>query len=363
MSPEQAAGRWDVINTASDVYGLGAVLYAILTNKPPVEGNNWPEMQQKIQRGDFPKPRTVQPKVPRALEAVCLRAMAMKPEERYPSARELAAEVELWLADEPVKAYREPVTTRVWRWTRRHKGWVVSGSSVCVALITIGVGTTLVMLARQAAEIERASAVNTQRNIRDNNLLRIAPRFENLDKSVRTTLDQVAETIGQDPRLAAADCQPVRREVLEQLIVMWDQVIRGDVDQLGNPGFNTAYYRLQKALCLARLDQHQQALDEVRIVQSAAIWKLATGEEKLVQQKEYDLARIYALCAGERTKTESQAKEFADSAMTHLRAAAQGGYFKDAAAAQSFSMSRDFDHMRGRPDFQTLLEQLKASEN
>ena len=104
MSPEQAAGRWDVTGPASDVYNLGAMLYALLTGRAPLEKGNWPEMQQKIQRGLFPRPREVKADVPRPLEAVCLRAMALDPPARYPSARALAAEVELWLADEPVGA-------------------------------------------------------------------------------------------------------------------------------------------------------------------------------------------------------------------------------------------------------------------
>src|SRR5207302_9392444 len=71
MSPEQAAGRWDVVAQASDVYGLGAVLFAVLTGKPPIEHGNWPEMQQKIQQGDFRRPREVNPDVPSPLEAAC----------------------------------------------------------------------------------------------------------------------------------------------------------------------------------------------------------------------------------------------------------------------------------------------------
>src|SRR5436309_8505835 len=78
MSPEQAAGRWDVVAQPADVYSLGAVLYTVLTGRPPLEAGNWPQMQQQIQRGSFPPPRAVKPDVPAALEAVCLRAMALE---------------------------------------------------------------------------------------------------------------------------------------------------------------------------------------------------------------------------------------------------------------------------------------------
>jgi hypothetical protein len=158
MSPEQAAGRWDVITPASDVYNLGAVLYAVLTGKAPLERGNWPELQQRIQRGDFPRPRAVNPAAPRALEAVCLKAMALKPEDRYPSARALAADVELWLADEPVQAYREPVATRLGRWARRHEPVVAGGIAlVTTAVIALVVNGWAISLVRAKAEVAEAA--------------------------------------------------------------------------------------------------------------------------------------------------------------------------------------------------------------
>jgi len=121
MPPEQAMGRLDQLGPASDVYSLGATLYCLLTGKPPFEGNNVGTILQRVQRGDFPKPRQVKGSVPAALEAVCLKAMAFKPEDRYASAQALASDVEYWLADEQVAAYQEPWQDRVDRWTRLHR--------------------------------------------------------------------------------------------------------------------------------------------------------------------------------------------------------------------------------------------------
>src|SRR5262249_12609182 len=101
MSPEQAAGMWSEVGPASDVYGLGATLYYLLTGRAPVQAPSVEKILFQVQQGEFPPPRQVKSDVPRALEAVCLKAMARKPESRYARATVLAADVEHWLADEP----------------------------------------------------------------------------------------------------------------------------------------------------------------------------------------------------------------------------------------------------------------------
>jgi serine/threonine protein kinase len=121
MSPEQASGRIDEVGLASDVFALGATLYAILTGVAPYKGQ---QAVIKVRRAEFPAPRQVKPQVPWALEAVCLKATALKPEDRYATAKVLAEDVEKWLADEPVTAWREPLSGQIRRWARRHRGLV-----------------------------------------------------------------------------------------------------------------------------------------------------------------------------------------------------------------------------------------------
>jgi serine/threonine protein kinase len=119
MSPEQAAGKLEELGPASDVYSLGATLYCLLTGRAPVEGQEAGEVLRKVQAGDFAPPRAVKRQVPPALEAVCLKALAVRPADRYGSARALADEVEHWLADEPVAAYREPWPARLALFSQR----------------------------------------------------------------------------------------------------------------------------------------------------------------------------------------------------------------------------------------------------
>ena len=109
MSPEQSEGDLEHLGPRSDVYSLGATLYCLLTGKPPFEGD-LADVIRGVQKGQFPPPRQLDPSIDRALEAVCLKAMALKPADRYGSPKALAEDVERWMADEPVRAWREPWT-------------------------------------------------------------------------------------------------------------------------------------------------------------------------------------------------------------------------------------------------------------
>jgi tetratricopeptide (TPR) repeat protein len=137
MSPEQAAGDRDRLGAASDVYSLGATLYCLLTGEPPFQGPDVAAALGRVRRGDFAPPARVDPGVDRALEAVCLKAMALDPAGRYPSPRALADDVERWLADEPVSVGREPLARRARRWARRHRTAVAAAA---VALLASVVG-------------------------------------------------------------------------------------------------------------------------------------------------------------------------------------------------------------------------------
>jgi serine/threonine-protein kinase len=203
MSPEQAAGRVDLLAPACDIYGLGATLYHVITGRAPFEGDE--DTVLRVQRGQFAPPREYARHLPRSLEAICLKAMARRPEDRYATARELALDLQRYLADERVLAYAEPVTVRGWRWVRRHRTLVTSfAATMLVAVVGLLVGVGLLKTQRDRAE----------RN------------FQLAQDAVREYYIRVSEeTLLNQPGM-----QPLRDSLLRQALAYYEQFLneRGD---------------------------------------------------------------------------------------------------------------------------------------
>jgi tetratricopeptide (TPR) repeat protein len=140
MAPEQAAGRVDEVDERSDIYALGAILYQILTGKRPFPGTSSEEVLRQVLETEPPAPRSLAPTVPRPLEAICRRAMAKRPADRYAEVGLLTRDLECYLADEPVAAYRATRRERLGRWARRHRTVVASSVVAFVLLIASAVG-------------------------------------------------------------------------------------------------------------------------------------------------------------------------------------------------------------------------------
>jgi eukaryotic-like serine/threonine-protein kinase len=176
MSPEQARGDLDGLGPWSDVYSLGATLCCLLTGKPPFEGDDIGAVLRAVQKGDFAPPRKREPAIDRALEAICLKAMAHRPEDRYGSCRALADDIDRWMADEAVVAWKEPWGRKLARWLTRHRtGVTAAGAAMLMALV--GLCSVSAVQARANGELKRSNDALSDANaqvVRANSRLRKA---------------------------------------------------------------------------------------------------------------------------------------------------------------------------------------------
>jgi eukaryotic-like serine/threonine-protein kinase len=142
MSPEQASGAPAAITTASDVYGLGAILYSLLTGHAPFEGSSPRDVIIRVQDRPPDPPSRWNRAVPRPLELICLKCLEKDPARRYASAGALADDLRRWLAGEAIAARPVPSTVRVWLWIRRHPYEAALAAALVLAIVS-GFGVVL----------------------------------------------------------------------------------------------------------------------------------------------------------------------------------------------------------------------------
>src|SRR5207248_6866976 len=152
MAPEQAVGNNAAIGSVTDVYGLGAVLYQLLTGQPPFAGGTTYETIKLLLETEPRQPRLLNPKIDRDLSTICLKCLEKDPKRRYPAAAGLAEDLERWLKHEPIQARLTGVFARGRKWVRRNPKLVVAG------IAGLLVGAAAIWLFR--GELFRASQFN-----------------------------------------------------------------------------------------------------------------------------------------------------------------------------------------------------------
>jgi WD40 repeat protein len=161
MSPEQARGESKNLTTATDIYGLGAVLYETLTGSPPFAGGTSFETVQHVLEREPRKPSLLNPNCDPDLETICLKCLEKDPARRYPSAEAAGQELDRWLRGEPIQARPASPPERIWKWIKRHP--VVSAFSAALT-VAIVAGVVGVFLQWRRAEYHRAIAESERSN-------------------------------------------------------------------------------------------------------------------------------------------------------------------------------------------------------
>jgi tetratricopeptide (TPR) repeat protein len=211
MAPEQATAGGRAVTTAADVYSLGAILYELLTGRPPFRTESPLETLRQVLEREPDRPRALNRRVSRDLENICLKCLEKEPARRYPSAAELADDLDRYQRGELVRARRAGAVERLWRWCRR-RPLVAALSAALVLSLAVGAGLITWQWRRAEAHLAQAEAERA----------RAEEGFREAHRAVNDFCTRVSEGQLRD----VPGLQPVRRELLEAALAYYARFLR-----------------------------------------------------------------------------------------------------------------------------------------
>lgn len=275
MPPEQAAGDLARVDVRSDVYSLGAILYMLLTGRPPFQSANMIETLRQV-IDDVPvEPRLLNRSVDQDLETVCLKCLEKDPSQRYQQAQELSDELGRYLEGSPILARSVTRRERVWRWCKRQP--LLAGLSfAAVASLLLGTGVALYF-----AVLAQQRATHAQEGTR------VALT------ALETMIDKVQNGLRNVP-----GAQEVRRELLQEALTSLQQV-SGELQTQSRVDRDTAVALVDLALLFGEFGD-EEGLNSVAVAESNYRASIDIFRE-LVQPGEEDvpLLRDYAWSLGQ----------------------------------------------------------------
>jgi serine/threonine-protein kinase len=255
MAPEQARGDVRVVGPLSDLYALGAILYELLTGRPPFQGASAMDTVTRVTRDDPVPPARLQPRTPLDLETICLKCLQKEPASRYADCFELAEDLHRFLTGEPIRARPVGHVERVWRWCRRNPTLAAAATAILLLFLVVSVGSTWAAfairaqkeLAEQNALKARASEMIAQRRkvIAEENEQK-ARASEKLAedqaelalKTLGLLINEVQSQLGKQP-----GAQQLKRELLETAMNGLKRVAGGDAGKLRR-NTSDAYFKM-----------------------------------------------------------------------------------------------------------------------
>jgi serine/threonine-protein kinase len=232
MSPEQAAGHRGAVTTATDLYGLGAILYASLTGRAPFQADDVLETLEQVREREPEKPSKLNPRLPRDLEVICLKCLEKDPRRRYGSADALADELERYLRGEPILARRTGPWERALKWARRRPALAGLAAALLVAVVAGSIASTVLWLrAERNYRNEQAARADAQ------------ARLGLAQEAIRTYYTGVSE----DLLLKEPQMKALRDKLLGTALEFYKRLqesLQGNPDPKAQADLGEAYYRV-----------------------------------------------------------------------------------------------------------------------
>jgi WD40 repeat protein/serine/threonine protein kinase len=156
MPPEQASARRGKVSSRSDVYGLGAILYHLLTGHPPFRGDSVEHTLDQVLHQEPVSPRLINPRTPQDLETICLRCLQKEPQRRFATARELGDELDRFLKGEPIRSRPVGFLEKLWRLMRRKPALATLSITVFLLLLVVAIGSPITAWRIRKSELKLA---------------------------------------------------------------------------------------------------------------------------------------------------------------------------------------------------------------
>ncbi|MEW6743619.1 MAG: serine/threonine-protein kinase [Planctomycetota bacterium] len=204
MAPERFQGRED---SRSDLYSLGLALYELLTLRPAYDDLDRTRLIHRITGEEPPRPRGLNPRIPRDLETVVLAAIARDPDHRYPSACALADDLQRFLEERPVQARRITSVERLWRWSRRNPLAAGLAAAVLVLLLLVAAISSLGYMETTAANLRVTEALQGEKDQRE--------RAQATSELALEVLDRIYAQLAPMPMISAAELRDADGELIE----------------------------------------------------------------------------------------------------------------------------------------------------
>ncbi len=308
MSPEQAAGEHTLVDTRTDIYGLGATLYELLTLRAAFPGEDRHQVLHAIATEEPPFPRSLNSDIPIDLETIVLQAMSKSRDSRYGTAQALADDLNRFLEGKPTLARRPTATDRIGKWLRRHR--FVATSAVLVLLLLSTISTVgAVLLAREKTKKE-AALVQSRRHLAQSQK-NFQHAREVVDRFGIQLVDQLQGTPGTE-------------RLRQQLLVETLNYYQGFLNQVGTGADlqeQLAMTHLKAGVVTAKLGANKKAIDEYRAAQQilAGVIKDKPDAPELRSQLALSRNNLALLLAGQGHTDAALAEyEQAISAQQHL---------------------------------------------